>query len=218
MRRVGRGGWGNGGQRGLGKCGWVGEARGCVWTAVKQGGANVWPLVWSHSHAHMDALSAMVQQRAQRRTSPWISGKLCDRGPLHAPHLPHARQLSFLALTALPCLPARPPACPAQVFPNVKKPASQTTANGFSECSMQGLAVRPRQGDAGVLPTPRRTALRTALGAWPFARAWHALLDGSRRTPPACHSFVHMCGATSRPMRAPAQHEISLVMQCCSGG
>eukprot|EP00887_Chlorella_sp_A99_P007247 scaffold2.g7247.t1 len=34
------------------------------------------------------------------------------------------------------------------VFPNTRRPASQTKAAGFSECAMQGLAVRPRKGDA----------------------------------------------------------------------
>ncbi len=28
------------------------------------------------------------------------------------------------------------------------KPASQTTAAGFSECAMKSLAVRPKKGDA----------------------------------------------------------------------
>lgn len=34
------------------------------------------------------------------------------------------------------------------VFPNVPKPATQTKENGFSECSMQGLAVKAKRGDA----------------------------------------------------------------------
>ena len=38
--------------------------------------------------------------------------------------------------------------CPA-VFPNAKKPPEQTREAGFSECAMEGLAVRPRKGDAG---------------------------------------------------------------------
>ena len=35
------------------------------------------------------------------------------------------------------------------VFPNVKTPAEQTREAGYSECAMEGLAVRPRKGDAG---------------------------------------------------------------------
>ena len=35
------------------------------------------------------------------------------------------------------------------MFPNAKKPAEQTREAGYSECAMEGLAVRPRKGDAG---------------------------------------------------------------------
>jgi hypothetical protein len=34
------------------------------------------------------------------------------------------------------------------VFPNVPAPPSQTLEAGYSECAMQGLAYRPRRGDA----------------------------------------------------------------------
>ena len=34
------------------------------------------------------------------------------------------------------------------VFPNVPVPSTQSIAEGFSECAMEGLAVRPRKGDA----------------------------------------------------------------------
>lgn len=36
------------------------------------------------------------------------------------------------------------------IFPNVDPPPSQTRAAGFSECALDGLAVRPRKGDAVV--------------------------------------------------------------------
>jgi hypothetical protein len=34
------------------------------------------------------------------------------------------------------------------VFPHVPKLPHQTTANGWSNCSQKGLALRPRKGDA----------------------------------------------------------------------
>ena len=34
------------------------------------------------------------------------------------------------------------------IFPNVPAPPGQTLAAGFSQCAMEGLAVRPRKGDA----------------------------------------------------------------------
>lgn len=34
------------------------------------------------------------------------------------------------------------------VFPNVPVPSTQTAEAGFSKCAMEGLAVRPRKGDA----------------------------------------------------------------------
>lgn len=40
--------------------------------------------------------------------------------------------------------------CPAPaVFPNVKVPPEQTREAGYSECAMDGLAVKSRKGDAG---------------------------------------------------------------------
>lgn len=35
------------------------------------------------------------------------------------------------------------------MFPNIATPAAQSEAE-FSECAMQGMAVRPRKGDATV--------------------------------------------------------------------
>lgn len=34
------------------------------------------------------------------------------------------------------------------MFPNVKAPPEQTLEAGYSECATQGLAVKPRKGDA----------------------------------------------------------------------
>lgn len=44
-----------------------------------------------------------------------------------------------------------PSVCPSPlaVFPNVPVPEGQTRAAGYSDCAMEGLAVRPRKGDAG---------------------------------------------------------------------
>lgn len=36
------------------------------------------------------------------------------------------------------------------MFPNIKAPANQTRAGGFSECAMEGMAVKSRKGDAVV--------------------------------------------------------------------
>jgi prolyl 4-hydroxylase len=36
------------------------------------------------------------------------------------------------------------------VFPNLPRPPTQTLANGWSECSMQGHAIKPKRGDAIV--------------------------------------------------------------------
>jgi hypothetical protein len=59
-----------------------------------------------------------------------------------------------MSVKPAPCFPS--PAPPPAVFPNVKAPPSQTRDAGYSECAMQGLAVKPRKGDAGgagLLPT-----------------------------------------------------------------
>ena len=39
-------------------------------------------------------------------------------------------------------------ACPRAPTRQVKAPASQTRAAGFSECAMKGLAAKPRKGSA----------------------------------------------------------------------
>lgn len=58
------------------------------------------------------------------------------------------------------------------VFPNLPAAPHQTRENGFSECALEGLAAKPRKGDAG--------ACAGRLACWSGVRAmWPASGRGS---------------------------------------
>lgn len=104
------------------------------------------------------------------------------------------------------------------VFPNVKVPPEQTRAAGYSECAMEGLAVKPRKGDAGGPGRAPVTAhLHHTLGfshsrpyRLVFALSVESLGLSLRssavlaRSSTACSAALHRTGACLPPL-----------LQCC---
>lgn len=117
---------------------------------------------WPRSSCTCERTSA---ERASERGAAGCS-RACLPGRL--PPDPHSLLAAAGALSRA-CADSRPdfalpPCCPPAhplgsndveeggetVFPNLPAAPHQTRENGFSECALEGLAAKPRKGDAGA--------------------------------------------------------------------